>query len=73
MAAVVHKVLAQDPDVRAGTDSYVDDIIVNERVVPSSRVQEVLARHGLESKEPESLNGGRVLGSRVKREGTTLR
>jgi hypothetical protein len=65
MTSVVNAVLSQDPEVRAGTDSYIDDIIVNEDIVSCERVLEVLTRYGLEAKAPEPLIGARVLGLRV--------
>ena len=65
MTAVLRKVLSEDPEVAAGTDSYIDDIIVNEDVVSSERVRQHLARFGLDAKESEPLDGGRVLGLRV--------
>jgi len=66
MTAVLHKVLSMDPLVRAGTDSYVDDIITNNDVVTNEQVISLLRRYGLEVKPPERLVGGRVLGLRVK-------
>jgi ribonuclease HI len=65
MTAIVNAVLSSDPQTAAGTDSYIDDIIVNENIVSCEQVQTLLLRFGLESKPPELLNGGRVLGLRV--------
>lgn len=65
MAAIVNKVLSMDGTVRAGTDSFVDDIAVNNDVISNERVINHLKRFGLESKPAESLEGGRVLGLRV--------
>ena len=62
MTAIVNKVLSSDPQVCSGTDSYVDDIIVNEDVVSVHRVVELLKSFGLECKLPEKLSGSRVLG-----------
>jgi hypothetical protein len=72
MCSIVHKVLSMNENVRAGTDSYVDDIIVNEDVVQCEKVKEVLNAYGLEVKEPESLVGGRVLGLRIMKEKESL-
>jgi hypothetical protein len=69
MSAIVNHVLSLDSKVRAGTDSYVDDIIVNNDVVPCERVVAHLQEFGLACKKPESLNGGRVLGLRVEKSG----
>lgn len=62
MSAIVNKVLSADPQVCSGSDSYVDDIIVNEDVVSVQRVVELLKKFGLECKSPEKLSGSRVLG-----------
>jgi transposase InsO family protein/ribonuclease HI len=67
MTAILHKVLEQDEKVRKGTDSYIDDIIVNESIVSSECVVNLLRRYGLETKPPENLNGSRVLGLKVKK------
>lgn len=69
MAKIVNAVLSSDPQVRAGADSYVDDIVVNEEVVPCERVLEVLEEHGLDAKPPEELVGARVLGLRIQNKG----
>ncbi|KAG1706162.1 Carcinine transporter [Nymphon striatum] len=51
-----------DERVRRGTDHYIDDIVVRESVLSAQELREHLARYGLESKAPEGLDGGRVLG-----------
>ena len=65
MSRVLGKVLSLDATVAAGTDHYVDDIIVNESVVSVDKVKQHLTEYGLESKDPEPLDGARVLGLRV--------
>jgi hypothetical protein len=73
MSAVVNKVLSMDPEVRAGTDSYIDDIIVNEEIVSCERVEELLRSFGLEPKPPKPLIGGRVLGLWIfEKDGTVM-
>jgi transposase InsO family protein len=72
MSAIVNKVLSLDKRVRAGTDSFVDDIVVNNDVVPCERVVQHLCDFGLEAKPPEMLDGCRVLGLRVERSGDLL-
>ena len=67
MTSILRKVLSLDSEVRAGTDSYIDDIVVNNTVVTNERVVRLLRDYGLEAKPPESLDGSRVLGLRVKR------
>ena len=59
-------------DVRDGTDSYIDDVIVNEDIVSADRVISVLSEFCLAAKPSESLDGARVLGLRVHGEGGKL-
>lgn len=65
MTAIVNKVLSMDDDIRCGTDSYIDDIIVNENVTTAERVSQHLLNHGLKTKPSAMLNGARVLGLNV--------
>ena len=69
----VNKVLSIDGEVRAGTDSYIDDIVVNELVVPRSRVVELLQKYGFTSNPAEQFDGARVLGIQVTAVGDHLR
>ena len=62
MTMILGKVLSMDDQIGRATDHYIDDILVQESIVSASRVREHLHRYGLESKEPEGLDGGRVLG-----------
>ena len=62
MTKILNKVLSLSEQVRRGTDSYIDYIIVNEDLVSAEDVVSHLALYGLEAKLPESLDGGRVLG-----------
>lgn len=68
MTKILNEVLAQDEHVRKGTDSYIDDIIVNEEIVSAEEVVKHLACYGLETKAPEGLDGGRVLGLALTRD-----
>lgn len=65
MTATVNYVLEKDPVVRADTDSYIDDIVVNEGVVSAEQVEGLLSRYGLEAKPAVALSGSRVLGLRI--------
>ena len=65
MTAIVNKVLSMEADVRAGTDSYIDDIIVNENVVQADRVEALLRQFGLETKPSTSVANSRVLGLKI--------
>ncbi|XP_047141522.1 uncharacterized protein LOC124816390 [Hydra vulgaris] len=62
MTKILKKVLSLDKVVESGTDLFIDDINVNNNIVSSCRVQELLKKYGLDSKLPEKLVGGRVLG-----------
>nr|XP_004207675.2 uncharacterized protein LOC101237757 [Hydra vulgaris] len=55
MTKILKKVLSIDKIVGSGTDSFIDDIIVNNNIVSSCRVQELLKKYGLDSKLPEKL------------------
>ncbi|XP_076049741.1 uncharacterized protein LOC143030477 [Oratosquilla oratoria] len=69
MTRILKKRLEKTEMMKKGTDSYLDDILVDDSVVSSSSVVEHLARSGLIAKEPEPLEGGAVLGLRLERNG----
>ena len=68
MSEILSKVLAQSEQVKQGTDHFMDDIIVQENIVTAAEVAAHLQRYGLETKPPEPLDGGRVLGLQLKRD-----
>lgn len=70
MSCVLKKVLSLDPQVKEGTDSYVDDVICNLTVISPQRVQDHLLKYGLITKDPVPLDGARVLGLRVREKGS---
>ncbi|XP_054285261.1 uncharacterized protein LOC129001833 [Macrosteles quadrilineatus] len=73
MSKIVNKVLSMDPIVRSATDSYVDDIVVNENIVGGDVVKKLLEKYGLSAKPVEPLDGSRVLGLNVsKRDGKLM-
>lgn len=65
MTKILTTVLSSNMAVSKGTDSYIDDIIVNNDVVENDTVLAVLQRFGLTAKPPEKLLGTRVLGLRI--------
>ena len=65
MTAVVHRVLSLNDKVRAGTSSYMDDILVDETIVNAETVRRHLKQYGLIAKEAAELPGNRVLGLRI--------
>lgn len=72
MTAIVNYILEKDPAVRAGTDSYIDDIVVNQNIVQVERVEQLLQQYGLEAKPAVPLSGSRVLGLRIFQAGGEL-
>ena len=67
MTKILKTVLAKDRRIEEGTDTYIDDIIVNENVVTAKEVIAHLRKYGLDAKPPEELDGGRVLGLSLNR------
>ena len=67
MTRILKEVLAKDERMRKNTDSYIDDIIVREEGITVEEVAAHLRRYGLESKPPEGLEGGWVLGISIHR------
>lgn len=66
MKTVIAKVLERDEKVLAAASAYVDDIYVDESVLPASAVRDHLLKYGLTCKEAESVvDGARVLGLSV--------
>lgn len=70
MTRIVNEVLSLDERVRRGTDSYIDDIIVNENIISAEEVAAHLCAYGLVTKPPEELEGARVLGLCIERDNT---
>ena len=68
MSKILSEVLRQNESVRLGTDHFMDDIIVQENIVTAEEVAAHLQRYGLETKPPEPLDGGRVLGLQLSRD-----
>lgn len=70
MKAAISCALAQHDEVGRAASPYVDDILVNEDVLPADRVREHLERFGLICKPVERLScGARVLGLDVEERG----
>lgn len=62
MTHVLRKVLSLQEDIRQGTDNYIDDIIVDERITTAEKVKDHLRLFGLQSKPIERVEEARVLG-----------
>lgn len=65
MSAVLKKVLSLEPKISSATDSYIDDIIVNNDIVSGEEVVIFLRKYGLDAKPPEKIENARVLGLRL--------
>ena len=65
MTKVLKRVLSYDEKIKRGTDSYIDDILVDESVVSANDVVKHLERYGLKTKAPVELKDIRVLGLSV--------
>ena len=60
MSAVLKIVLKQEEKIEKATNSYIDDILVDELVVQSEEVRCHLKKYGLIAKPSESLDRGGV-------------
>ena len=74
MKSVIDAIVSQDHMIKSATSAYVDDILINESLVPASRMQQHFLDNGLVSKDPVQLrDGARVLGLQVWKKDGTLR
>ena len=74
MKAIVSAVLSQEEVMGRTASTYINDIYINEDIVPATRVREHLVQFGLKCKDPEQLeDGARVLGLVVRIEHGELR
>ena len=67
MTLILKTVLGKEK-VKAATNSYIDDILVDETGVKASDVVDHLKEFGLKTKPPEPLEGGAALGLRIGRD-----
>ncbi|XP_012565776.2 uncharacterized protein LOC105849872 [Hydra vulgaris] len=73
MKAVLDKVLSQDKTIWKGTSSYINDIFVNEDIIPVRRILDHLETYGLHCKPVVRVSdGARVLGLQVGMENKKL-
>lgn len=70
MTKILKTVLGKRKDIETGTDSYIDDILVDDSVVEVAEVVKHLKKFGLVTKTPAPLEGGAVLGLKLERNGT---
>ena len=73
MQTIVDAILTKDKRIQRATSVYIDDVYVDESIVPAARVKEHLCSFGLLTKEPErQQDGARVLGLQVWGEDNSL-
>ena len=65
MTLILRKVLSLEDDVRRGTSSFIDDILVDVSKVSAKKVRDHLGKYGLITKSPQSLEGGASLGLKI--------
>jgi len=66
MTRILKTVLRKDETIASATQSYIDDILLDERKVTSDALIKHLSNYGLMTKEPEPLDGGAALGLKLK-------
>ena len=72
MTKILKTVLGTNDKIANGTDSYIDDIIVDESKVSAHDVIEHLSKYGLEAKPSQYLCDCSVLGLKLKHNGSEL-
>ena len=65
MAKILKTVLGKQEVIDQATNSYIDDILVDESVIPAVEVIDHLKKFGLVTKQPEPLEGGAALGLKL--------
>ena len=66
ITTILRHVLKMDSTIKK-CDNYIDDILIDESIETAKTVAEHLKKIGLQYKTLKDLEGGRVLGLRVKR------
>ena len=66
MQTIFDAILTKDKRIQRATSAYIDDVYVDENIVPAACMKEHLYSFGLLSKKPERLqDDARVLGLQV--------
>ncbi|GFO30150.1 Pol polyprotein [Plakobranchus ocellatus] len=68
MSMILKWVLAQKPEIKQATSSFIDDIMLDVSDINAGDVVAHLKDYGLESKNPEKLDEGAVLGLKLDRD-----
>ena len=71
MKSVIDTIISQDHMIKSATSVYIDDILINETLVPALHMQQHFLDYGLVSKDPVQLRD-RVLGLQVWEKNGTL-
>eukprot|EP00794_Sanderia_malayensis_P013420 gene13420-14796_t len=66
MSKILKTVLKKDEQIYRATNSYIEDILADEKMVSARKLIQHLKKFGLITKEPEPLEGGAALGLRLK-------
>ena len=66
MSKILKTVLEKDEQIYRATNSYIDDVLVDEKMVTAQKLVEHLKKFGLVTKKPEPLEVGAALGLRLK-------
>ena len=66
MSKILKTVLKKDEQIYRATDSYIDDLLVDEKMVSAQKLIHHLKKFGLITQEPEPLEGGAALCLRLK-------
>ena len=66
MSKILKTVLKKDEQIYKATVSYIDDMLVDEKIVSTPKLIWHLKKFGLVTKEPEPLEGGVAHGLQLK-------
>lgn len=66
MTRILKTVLSKDQRIDSATQSYIDDILLDETKITADMLIKHLGDYGLITKEPEPLDGGAALGLKLK-------
>eukprot|EP00795_Rhopilema_esculentum_P006916 gene6916-12529_t len=66
MSKILQTALKKNEQIYRATHSYIDDILLDEKMVSAPKLIQHLKKFGLITKEPETLKGGAALGLQLK-------
>ena len=68
MSKILKYVLSKNEIIRSATNSYIDDILLDDNKVSANKLVDHLNKYGLVTKHPETIDGGAALGLRLHRD-----